>query len=140
MESVNEFDDSRTVTIGVEADSAVEGWLARETPWLYIRCQSGETEVVVDVGMNSSVEAGRFNQHTVQVRLDDSPAREVVTNESTDGESLFFPNGLSFAQEMLGHERMLFGFVPFNADPQSTTVDIAGIDAAIAPLREACGW
>ena len=139
-ESINEFDDSRQVILRLDAEEKVEGWIGSSRPELIIQCTEGETNVIVRLGMQASVEPSNFQKHTVRVRLDDGEAREILTSEGTDSENLFFPNGQAFAQELTEHDVMLFGFTPFEADPQSTTFILTGIADAIVPLREACGW
>ncbi|MCC7018122.1 MAG: hypothetical protein IT332_00110 [Ardenticatenales bacterium] len=87
--------------------------------------------------MGSNFEIG---QHTVQIRLDDDPAQEITAREATESETLMFLDGQAFASSLLGRKKMVFGFTPFEAPPAVATFNLTGIDNAITPLREACGW
>ena len=41
---------------------------------------------------------------------------------------------------MIGSEKMLLQFAPFNGSPQSTEFHLRGLAVVIGPLQAACGW
>lgn len=139
-ESKSQFDDSRTVVITLIAENSIQGWLVTFRPQLILRCQERKTEMFVVTGMAATVELGEFQRHTVRVRYDDDAATSVVTNQSTDNKSLFFPDAVSTAVRMWNAQVLLIGFTPFNASPVTMRFDVSGLPFAIQSLREACGW
>lgn len=40
----------------------------------------------------------------------------------------------------MGGERLIMEYTPYNDIEKVSTFDITGIDDALAPLREECGW
>ena len=136
--STSAFDDSKIVRLSLLADDSVEGWLTTYTPWLNIRCQEHKLDVYVNVGMQINVESGLFQSATVRVRFDSNEAQDMIADESTDGEALFFRNPSEMINSMLNHNRMIFGFIPFNASAVVTTFNLTGLSGVIQPLRDAC--
>ncbi len=135
------FDDSPTVELQLEAESTISGWPNKvETPVLVLRCKEHKTEAYIRTGMAANVEYGRVDEATVRIRLDRDSARETITSESTDHEALFFREPIGLIRSMLKHEQLTFGFTPFNSSAVQTTFDLRGLDAAVVPLRESCGW
>ncbi len=135
------IDDSKTVTLRVSADSSIHGWPRKTyTPALFIRCKERKTEAFVVTGMPPTVEHGNSGGATVTLRMDKAPAYKLNTTKSTDGEALFLPSATVQVKKLLEGSSLLFEFVPFNASPQMTTFQIAGLADAIKPLREACKW
>jgi type VI secretion system protein VasI len=135
------FDDSPTVSLTLEAEAPMLGWPDRiETPALVLRCQEHKTEAYIRTGMAPNVEYGRLREAAVRLRLDQEPASRIVASESTDNKALFFAEPISLIRSLLKHERLTFGFTPFNSSAVETAFDLRGLDAAIKPLRDACGW
>jgi hypothetical protein len=135
----SQFDDSKTVVLNLLANNPVEGWLTTYTPWLGVRCQEHKLDVYVSVGMQINVELGMDQSATVRVRFDNEEAQNVIADESTDGQSLFFRNPSEMIYSMLNHNNMVFGFTPFNASAVVTTFDLHGLSSVIKPLENACG-
>lgn len=139
--SKSAVDDTQTVLLYVEADSAIRGWPAKEsTPTLMLRCAEKKTEAYVVTGFRPDVESGNLDGATVLIRLDKEPAKSYQAGKSTDGETLFLPAPTSFIRTLTKHERMLFKFTPYNSNPQETTFDLRGLEKVLPPLRKACGW
>jgi type VI secretion system protein VasI len=90
--------------------------------------------------MRADVEAGNLDHSTVLLRFDKEPAKSYNASHSTDGEAVFLPGAVGLIRTMAKHERMLFRFTPFNSPPQETTFDLRGLNAALSPLKKACGW
>lgn len=138
-EEVNPLDDSRTVLLRLDADEKVKGWIGSSRPMLIIQCVQGETGAFFRLGTQASVE-GIYQKHTIQLRIDADPATEVQAHEGSEGDTLFMPDGQAFAASLIGRETLVFGFTPFEASPATTTFQLAGLEEAFKPLREACGW
>jgi len=135
----SQFDNSKTVTLNLLADNPVQGWLTTYTPWLGVRCQEHKLDVYVSVGMQINVELGMYQSATVRVRFDNEEAQSMVADEATDGQSLFFRNPSEMINFILNHDKMVFGFTPFNASAVVTTFDLVGLSSVIKPLEDACG-
>jgi type VI secretion system protein VasI len=90
--------------------------------------------------MAPNVEEGHFREATVRIRLDDDPAMKKLASQSTDSNALFFREPIPFIRLLLKRERMVFGFTPFNSPAVETEFGLDGLNEAIKPLREACGW
>lgn len=138
-QEVNPLDDSQSVLIKLDADDEVKGWIGSSRPVLVIQCVGGKTGTFFRLGTQAAVE-GLYQKHTIQLRIDSDPATEVQASEGTDSGTLFVPDGQAFAASLIGREALVFGFTPFEAGPQTTTFQLAGLEEAIRPLREACGW
>jgi type VI secretion system protein VasI len=132
------FDDSQTVILYLKAEKEISGWLTDYTPVLYIRCKEHELDLFIDVGMSQDVEYGATDYSTVRIRLDSEEAQTLKMGHSTDGESLFSLDPESWIEAMMHHDKMVFGFTPFNAPPVETNFDLRGLSEAIDPLLEAC--
>lgn len=138
--TINPMDDTKTVTLSVDANDKYQGWLGSHRPTLVLRCQSNKTEVALQNKSQASVEYGRFHQHTVTLRYDDAPSKKVITSESTTGEALFLPSAIPNIKKMLEADTLLYEFTPFNANPATVSFDLRGLEEEIGSLRGTCGW
>ena len=137
---VSRFDDSKSVHLATTAREPVSGWPGKVyTPTLHVRCQERKTSVYIVFGMSPAVEYGHKGA-TLQIRTDKDPVRSIRTSNSTDGEALFLPDPVATVKAMFGKHELLVRFTPFNSNPQETSFSVAGLEGAIAPLRETCGW
>lgn len=134
------FDDSKTVTLVLDADKEIKGWLDAETPSLVLRCKEKQMDVYVFTGMQANVESGNLDHATVRIRFDKDPAQSFNTGEATSGKGLFFDDPIPLIKDMLKHNTMVFGFTPFNASPVETVFDLRGLPESIKPLQDACKW
>jgi type VI secretion system protein VasI len=138
---ISPLDDSKTVVLSIRAESAISGWPGKVyTPILILRCQQRKTEAYVTTGMSPNVELGLHDQATVTLRFDKEKAFMTVTGKATDGQALFFRDGMTLILQMMKYETMLFQFVPYNSSAVLTTFDLRGIVDAVQPLRAQCGW
>ena len=109
-------------------------------PTLWVRCEEKKTEIFIHTGLAANPEYGLFNEYTVTLRIDKAKAFNLRAIQATSSDGLFLPNAVGLAKRMMGHEKLLFNFVPFNSPPQTVTFPIGGLGAAIKPLRAACKW
>lgn len=140
---ISPIDDKENVYLTLDANKPVSGWLQRATPSLVVRCQNNKTEVYVVTGMQAATsDIGDYGTeyHEVTLRYDRDKAKNIRMTGSTDGKALFFSNAVEVAKTMMGHEKLLFEFTPFNANPAMTTFDIGGLKQSIQPLRKVCHW
>jgi type VI secretion system protein VasI len=132
------FDDSKIVTLLLDAENDIEGPSGSVRPSLLVRCQEHAKDVFVYTGMAPDVESGNLDGATVRTRFDKDAATSENTNQSTDNTSLFFLNAEATISDLLKHEQLVFGFTPFSASPAEATFDLHGLAEAIKPLNEAC--
>ncbi len=132
------FDDSQTVALLLDADSDISGPSGDTRPSLLVRCKEHQKDAYVITGMAPDVESGNLDGATVRVRFDKEAAATMNTDQSTSHDTLFFHDPDAIIAAMLKHERMVFGFTPFNASPTEMTFDLRGLSEAIGPLNKAC--
>ena len=132
------IDDSQTVTLALDADSEIQGWLDKFLPTLIIRCKEHKIDVYIFTGTPTLVES-ETDISTVRVRFDKEDAQTLKMDNSTNGKSLFFqdPQAILYSG-ILTHKTMIFEFTPFNASPDNTSFDLHGINEAITPLKKSC--
>lgn len=142
--STSSFDDSRTVVLTLEAENSISGWPGKtKTPDLILRCKENKTEAYINVGMRGKPEFGEYGQKTgvqMRARYDKGEPYEYLMGESTDGEALFFEKPIEEIKFMMKHASMVAEFIPFNSSPAEIHFDLTGLEDAVKPLREACGW
>ena len=138
--SKSDFDNSTTVALSLEAENYVKGWLDTTLPTLILRCKEREMNVYIKVGTQVDVEYGLDDAASVRVRFDQNQTFELVADESTDGDALFFRDPYGMIMWMLQSKEMTFGFTPFNADPAVTKFDLRGLSNVIEPLKQSCNW
>lgn len=79
----------------------------------------------------------------VDYRIDDNPADYRSMEESSDNKALGLWSGgrsIPFIKSLFGGETIFMRASPFNESPVEMTFNISGLEEAIEPLREACGW
>ena len=124
----------------MEADSAISGWPRKSVkPTFIVRCKERKTSAYFVTGMSPNVEYGT-DEATIRLRIDKKPVFKLMAGKSTDGEALFLPSGTTQLKAMMEGSTLLFEFTPFNSSPQMTTFQIAGMNEALKPIREACKW
>jgi hypothetical protein len=135
------MDDSKTVTMSLEADSALTGWIGRPMlPTLIIRCKEHKTDFYIINGTSANVEYGLNDQATIRLRLDADAPVDLVWNESTDDEALFAPNPIPLAKGIVRGTRLTYEFTPFRSSPAQFAFTIAGMQAPLGEVAGACGW
>jgi type VI secretion system protein VasI len=129
----NPIDDSRTITLVLTADSGRSRF--GNPIALILRCQSNTTELYINWHSFLGREAN------VLTRLGNEDA---VTNRwslSTDSQATFHPRGaIDFIKQMLQSTRLVAQVTPYSESPITAIFDTTGLENAITPLRETCGW
>ncbi len=137
----SKFTDEPSVYLSVISRRAVSCRLRRPQPvTLWIRCLENTTAIFLETGCFVADIQGYGD---VDIRLDDTPMRTLSMSESTDNNALGLWSGhrsIPVVKSLFGKERMVVRFTPYNESQVTTTFDIAGLEAAIAPLRRACNW
>ncbi|MBF9034561.1 hypothetical protein HKCCE2091_09940 [Rhodobacterales bacterium HKCCE2091] len=140
--SVSPFDDSTTVVLRLESEDEVEdrfGFPLR--PVLMLRCQENTTSFYI-------MAAGHFLSDTggrgrVDYRIDSRPRGVWSLRAANSNQALGLWTGdqaIPVIRDLMGGDRLAVRLTPYNASALQFDFPISGLDAAIAPLREACGW
>lgn len=140
-QEISPVDDSLSVYASRAANSTVVGWLQRTRPEIFLRCKEGTVDLYVYTGLSTQTERTVFGYDgaSVRIRLDQDPAVVIPLQKSTSGDALFFSNPLDVARQMASASSMYFEFIPFNANPASTTFNLSGFGDVLKIVELACG-
>lgn len=104
-------------------------------------CRENETNLWIRFGecfMSSIQGKGR-----VTYRLDSEQAATRNFRESNNNMALGLWSGgtaIPFIKNMIGHDQMIVRATPFSDSTVTGEYNIAGLEEAVKPLREACNW
>ena len=136
------FDDSRTVVLSIHSDNDVRGQFGSAGPaTVYLRCMENKT--VVYLVLNDLFLSDIQGFGKVEYRIDDGKAGSVRMLASTDNKALGLWDGgssIPFIKKLMQGKYIVFRATPFNESSVEFTVNLAGLDAAVTPLRKACSW
>ena len=133
---VSPIDDSTNVTIGMEAwESFRNDYGQMITPVLLIRCKENTTDVIVQWGTYLGID-----ETAVIMRLGKDKAKERSWTISTNYEAVFAPSPINLTKEMMKHNSILLNVTPHGSNPVTAEFDLIGLQDAVKPLKEACGW
>lgn len=130
------IDDSKKVTLLLDAEDTISGAYKSHTPTMILRCSENKTNayIVMGVFLGSS-------RIKVLTRLDKNKATTKRWSISTDHKALFAPGGnVGYIKSLIKHDKLLVQVTPYGANPVMTTFDLRGLNEAITPLRKACHW
>ncbi|MBI1492528.1 type VI secretion system-associated protein TagO [Halocynthiibacter styelae] len=141
---VSDFDDTTSVFMSVYSEDPVrcDSYRAPENIRLILRCMENTTALLLQT-QSCHLTSGHGDYGNVEYRVDSASARSREFTESTNSRSLGLWSGrtaIPFIKGLLENEKLLVRFTPFNHSPVTAEFNISGLDAAIAPLREACRW
>lgn len=140
-EDVNPVDDSKTRRALLIAD---EGKNSRgDAISLTIRCKSNTTELYVNwndyLGDDSHDVYDDWKY--VTVRVGDEKAHQERWSLSTDNNATFTRGSpITLIQKMLKAKRLVLQTTPYNENPITAVFDLTGIEKAVTPIAEECGW
>lgn len=122
----------------VKAVERIPGENGEVRPVLVVRCQDNNTAVIFNFAR--FIEQSRAE---AALRIDDGAVMGASLKMSASGKAFGFWQGeeaIPFVKRLLGGKRLLVEVTPFGARPVLAEFPIAGLDQAVPPLREACGW
>ena len=128
----NPIDDSKTVTLILNADSGKSRW--GKPVYLVARCQSNTTDLYI--GWNDYL----GSEADVLTRVGENKASTQRWSLSTDSKATFHRNPISFLKGMLKSDKLIAQVTPYNENPVTAVFNTTGLNNAIKPLRETCGW
>jgi type VI secretion system protein VasI len=132
---ISPVDDSKTVVVSIEANELVGRSYRKSSPTLVLRCKERKTVAYIDWEAYLGLDETR-----VLTRIDDQPASRTSWSISTDRKASFHEQPIAFIKSLLGHQRLVSEVTPYGENPVLVTFSIAGLNQAIGPLRETCGW
>jgi type VI secretion system protein VasI len=136
------IDDTTSVFLTLESEDWIPGPYGQAGPMvLHIRCMENTTAAILY--FNEHFMWSRQGGGRVEYRIDDQPADTIDMEASNNNVSLGLWNGrrsIPWIEDLLIADTLFVRAVPMNAGPLGATFDLTGLDAAIAPVRENCGW
>jgi type VI secretion system protein VasI len=132
LDEINPLDDSRTLAAGLQSTSTTSGGPVL----LAMTCRSGMTGLVINWGDYLGPEA------IIVTRIDsDEPAFPLRWELSADSQQTVYPyDVVALIELLLAADRFVVQATPYNENPVVAVFDLAGIQNAIRPIREGCGW
>lgn len=131
--STDPIDDSKALTaLLTSSDTSTLG----PSAVLMIRCKKGTSDLYI--GWNEYLGSDEI---PVTIRLDSAAPFTWDWSISTNHTATFYPHAVpDFAKRLGSARRLLARVTPYAENPRTVTFDLAGMDAAVRPLAEACGW
>jgi len=129
---VNPVDDSKTVTLILNADSGKNKW--GKAIYLVARCKSNSTNAYI--GWNDYL----GSEANVLTRVGNNKAVTSRWSMSTDKKATFHKKPIPFLKELLQSNKLVAQVTPYNESPVTAIFNTAGLKNAIKPLRETCAW
>lgn len=128
----NPLDDTRTVYLSLSATTGQSRF--GDAVWLIVRCESGK----VNAFINWSSYLG-LKETPVTTRLGTGEAKTQSWPLSTDKKATFYPrDAAAFLEQLLSTDRFVAQTTPYNESPITAVFELAGLSAAVKPLREVC--
>ena len=131
--TINPIDDSKTVVLTLYEDAVVNN--LDQSVYLIVSCQAEETELYMGWGIFLGIWS-----RSVLVRLGDGKAKKQVWAISYDKLHTVKSNPKKFIEELLKHDTFVAQITPYSSNPITATFNISGLENALKPLREVCGW
>lgn len=137
IKGASRMDNSPTVVLRLESDIQIRAWGTEDRPVLLLRCRENTTAVlfVASWFLGDAV--------PVQWRADNDKAVMQTWERSDDRKAAGLWEGgraIPFIKGLFGKSTLVARVTPFSEAPKEMSFNIAGLDSAIAPLREACKW
>lgn len=131
-EEVNPIDDSKTVTLVLEASSGKSNW--NDRVFFVARCQSNKTDVYI----NWNDYLGR--EASVLTRIGSNKAVTSNWSLSTDSKATFHRKPIPFLRNMEKEDTLVAQITPYNESPVTAIFHTADLSNALTPLRKTCSW
>ncbi len=117
----------------------------RSSVRLVVRCQGGQTSVTID--WDEYLEG---DSPVVRTRIDAlAPLNDKWSRSPDKRGSVYKPLGskrtrqeriVSLARQLTAAEKLVARVIPTGERPVTAVFDLAGVEGALRPVREACGW
>jgi len=138
----SDFKDTTDVFLSTKTENDLScGTFDRGPGQLILRCMENTTAAMLITSCHMASGFSGYGQ--VEYRVDDRPAKTRNFDESTDNSALGLWDGgsaIPFIKELIGGTTLIMRFTPFNESPTTARFDISGLESALEPLRNECGW
>lgn len=117
-------------------------WSSPRPVQLRIRCLGNTTSVSFETGCYMTSSQYR-SYGDVSYRLNYGETRVARMTAGSNDRSLGFWSGeaaIPFIRELLDQSDLTVMMTPYSDEPVSAVFDLRGINEAIAPVRQECGW
>lgn len=140
---VSRLTDKTDVFLLLDSDQSIPAMFGGvgQPATLFIRCQDNTTALTIWFGDKFIASSGGFDR--VTYRIDKKSAVSDRWDESTDNKHMGLWSGgqsIPLIKSLFGAENFLVQATPFNDNPLTLDFKVGGLETAIAPLRNACGW
>ncbi len=108
---------------------------------LVVKCEIDTTSLAVTFGGN--IVASVLDKFKITMQVDGNPAKATTFTVSKDFKAVGLWKGataIPVIKTLLAGQNLQVTGAPFFSRAVTATFPIAGLDAAIKPLRESCGW
>jgi len=124
---------STTVHMLIAAVNRLES--QKDSAALILSCEGGTTDVYV-------IWRQYLGTYDLDVtwRVGSDPDVTESWSLSTDSEAIFAPEPIQLIKRMMSNELFLIKTSPFGSSPATLQFNTAGLEAEVAPLRNACAW
>lgn len=127
--------DAPTAVLSLDASSGANAFGNAIT--LVIRCSNGDTELYAVWGDY----LGSDTLVSVDTRVGDDEVSHDLWSSSTDNTATFYwGDVVPFVRRLMAADRLVLKTTPYNASPVTAVFDLAGMENALANVREACDW
>ena len=133
------IDDSTNVYMYVDADELIRDRYGNATrPSLWVRCAENTTSLFINWGVYLGLDETWMTH-----RIDDAKAVTSEWSVSTTNESVGRWRGgssIPFIKGLFDRRTLLAQITPYGESPVIVTFNVSGLEEAVQPLRDACGW
>ncbi|EPY8411906.1 type VI secretion system-associated protein TagO [Klebsiella aerogenes] len=130
-------DDSKNVVLMLPSNDSIRTPYGETvTPTIFVACREKKTEVFINWDVYLGLE-----ETSMLYRFDKQKAVERGWSISTDTKAVFYRGrDIDFVKAMMKADKMFARITPYNESPVSVTFDLSGLNSAVKPLQQACGW
>ncbi|HBX5494045.1 TPA: type VI secretion protein [Klebsiella pneumoniae] len=130
-------DDSKNVVLMLPSNDSIRTPFGETvTPTIFVACREKKTEVFINWDVYLGLE-----ETSMLYRFDKQKAVERRWSISTDTKAVFYSGrNIDFVKAMTKADKMFARITPYNESPASVTFDLSGLNSALKPLQQACGW
>jgi len=140
-EGISPIDDSKIVTLFIEADIPINFKYKSKTPVLYLRCKQKETSIFINFNTFFGTDIVFPVTRIDSERAITSQAWKVSANyQSISYRELNDKKTTDLIKTLLNKQKYFVLVTPNGETPLNATFSLDGLEQAIEPLRQACEW
>ena len=133
------IDSSKLVYLYLESESKRS--IFRGDPVFIARCKNNTTEVYINWQERLIGFLDDSSEHEISSRIGKQKATTFNWSLSTNSKATFHPKPISYLKSMMTADKFAARTKVYSEDKTVTAVwNTTGMEDAIKPLREACGW